>query len=65
MSDRPRSFVVADLIDIRMEKAKQQPPIRGRMECPWCKGEESIEFAVSENGHRRARCDNGCVAFME
>lgn len=36
----------------------------GLMRCAWCE-RGTISYSVAYNGHVHARCNNGCVAFMQ
>jgi hypothetical protein len=45
---------------------KGMPPASGTITCPVCQKEEALHFSrAGYNGHIHARCDSGCVAWME
>ena len=49
-----------------MEHTKEQVSVSGVINCPVCNVENSLNFAISSNGHIHARCDTkGCVIWME
>jgi len=49
-----------------MNHTKDQVSVSGVIDCPVCKKENSLNFAVSSNGHIHAKCDtDGCVRWME